>query len=128
MVAGLDIRYDVGPGDHPLLGRRMPNRELVGNVGESGKTTTIEQLNAARPVVFDLAEDPRTRAATSPWSDRVDVVTATPLAGAWTSLEGADAVLVRPDGYVAWVSAGGSGPEGLPDALTRWFGPAQKPQ
>jgi bifunctional hydroxylase/dehydrase len=127
MVTGLDIRYDVGPGDHPLLGRRLPDHELVGDFGESGKASAFESLHAARGVVLDLADAPGTRAAAAPWNDRVDVVTATLHAvGAGTPLEGVDAVLVRPDGYVAWVGSGRSGAEGLPDALTRWFGQSQK--
>jgi bifunctional hydroxylase/dehydrase len=115
MVTGLDIRHDVGPGDHPLLGRRLPNQELA--VGGE-KTTTYELLHRGRGVLLDLAGDPEARKAAAGWADRVDTVTAarhdcrTPL----------DGLLVRPDGYVAWVSPGGAGAEDLTAALTRWFG------
>jgi bifunctional hydroxylase/dehydrase len=123
MVSGLDIRYGVGATDHPLLGRRLPNRELVGDFGEA---KAFEWLHAARPVVFDRVGDPRTAAAVAPWRDRVDIVTAVPRGGR----RRIDAMLVRPDGYVAWIGADGSGPEGLPAALATWFGspdPASRP-
>lgn len=123
MISGLDIRYDVGPGDHPLLGRRLPDCELTGVSGTSGTATAYQHLHAARPVVFDFADDRLTRAAASPWGDRVEIVTATPSTEAWMNLDGVDALLVRPDGYVAWVGRG-SDPEGLTEALARWFGPA----
>lgn len=123
MVTGLDIRYDVGPGDHQLLGRRVPNQQLVGDFGQSGKASTFEQLHTAHGVLFDLSNDTESRAAAAPWADRVDVVTATPHpVGTPTSLDGVNAVLVRPDGYVAWVDSGESATEGLLAALTRWFG------
>jgi bifunctional hydroxylase/dehydrase len=123
MVAGLDIRYDVGQSGHPLLGTRLPDHELVGDFGGAGKTTAFECLHAGRPVVFDLADDAHVRAAAAGWQDRVDIVTATAHAEAWTNLDVIDALLVRPDGYVAWVSVDDRGPAGLAGALGRWFGP-----
>jgi bifunctional hydroxylase/dehydrase len=117
MVTGLDIRYDAGEGDHPLVGRRLPNAELA---GPSGKAPTFAFLHAGRGAVLDLADDDKVRAAAADWADRVDVVTAD--AGPGGPLAGIEAVVVRPDGYVAWVASGGSGTTGLPDALTRWFG------
>jgi bifunctional hydroxylase/dehydrase len=125
MVTGLDIRYDVGPGDHPLLGRRLPNVELAGDpgqvghapaFGQAGHAPAFELLRAGRGIVLDLAGDDEVRAAAAPWADRIEIISA---AG---SLESADAVLVRPDGYIAWIGSGGSGPDGLPEALRRWFG------
>jgi bifunctional hydroxylase/dehydrase len=118
MVSGLEIRYDVGPGDHPLLGRRMPPQELATG---SGKTSTTALLHAGRGVLLDLSDDAGLRRAAAGWTDRVDVVTAEP---AGTDLDPpADAVLIRPDGYVAWTSPGAGDPA---DALTRWFGPAAR--
>ena len=115
MVSGLDIRYDVGPGEHPLLGGRLPNRELV---VAGGKTTSYEFLHAGRGVLLDLADDPELRRIAAGWSDRVDIVTAD-LRDCEAPLDG---LLVRPDGYVAWTTAEGAGGDGLTDALTRWFG------
>jgi bifunctional hydroxylase/dehydrase len=123
MVTGLDIRYDVGPGDHPLLGRRLPNLELVGEVGGSGKTTTFHLLHRARGVVLDLAGNAELRAAAAAWRNRVDVIRASPhLAGPDGPLGGINTALVRPDGYVAWVGGPGSEPTDLIESLTRWFG------
>ncbi|MFC8846782.1 MULTISPECIES: FAD-dependent monooxygenase [unclassified Micromonospora] len=122
MVSGLDIRYDVGPGDHPLLGRRMPHHELV---GEAGKTSTTELLHPARGVLLDLADDPALRSVAAKWSDRVRVVTATPHgAEPGSSLRGVRVVLVRPDGHVAFTAVRDTETTDLPAALTRWFGPA----
>jgi bifunctional hydroxylase/dehydrase len=115
MVTGLDIRYEVGPGDHPLLGRRLPDVELQCDTGD---TTTFALLHPARGVLLDLTggEDPVSAAG---WEDRVDTVRATPN-GSSHALEGIEALLVRPDGYIAWVGAPGA--EDLTDCLTRWFG------
>lgn len=120
MVTGLDIRYDVGTGDHPLLGRRLPDVELTGDFSPSGKANAFELLHAGRGVVLDLGGDDKLRAAAAPWADRIDVVTTSSRpSGALADVE---AVLVRPDGYIAWIGSGESGVTGLPDALTRWFG------
>ncbi|KAB2343601.1 FAD-dependent monooxygenase [Actinomadura rudentiformis] len=120
MVTGLDIRYDVGQGDHPLLGRRLPGVELAGDFAPSGTVNALQLLNAGRGVLLDLGGGAEVCAAAAPWTDRIDVITAaSPTAGALADVE---AVLVRPDGYIAWAGSGGSGPAGLPDALHRWFG------
>ena len=125
-VTGLDIRYDVGPGQHPLLGRRVPDQDLVGDFGGAGKSTVHEQLHRGRGVLLDLADDARLRREASPWSDRVDTVTATAHpAGDLAPFDGVAAVLVRPDGYAAWVRAAGGQSGTLPDALARWFGRAR---
>uniref|UniRef100_A0AAU2W380 FAD-dependent monooxygenase n=1 Tax=Streptomyces sp. NBC_00008 TaxID=2903610 RepID=A0AAU2W380_9ACTN len=117
MVSGLDIRYDVGPGTHPLLGARVPKRELL---GPDGPITTVAGLRTGRGVLLDLADDPQLRRTAEPWADRVDVVTAAPhRLPDGCPLAGTSALLLRPDGHIAW-AAPGSGP--LPDALARWFG------
>lgn len=120
MMSGLDRQYDFGPG-HPLLGRRMPDLDLV--AGPSGPRRVYTLLHAARPVLLNLGE-PGAFAITR-WTDRVQVVDARfegpwelPVIGAVTAPA---AVLIRPDGYVAWVGDGTQ--RGLADALTTWFGP-----
>jgi 3-(3-hydroxy-phenyl)propionate hydroxylase len=119
MIAGLDIHYDLGEG-HPLLGRRMPDVDLV---TASGPLRLFTLLHNARPVLLNLAE-PGAIDITS-WADRVQSIDAKhegtwklPVIGPVTAPA---AVLVRPDGYVVWV--GDVNQVGLTDALTTWFGP-----
>jgi 3-(3-hydroxy-phenyl)propionate hydroxylase len=119
MISGLDIRYDLGEG-HPLLGRRMPDLDLV---TADGPLRVFTQLHHARPVLLNLGEPGGLDIA--PWADRVQLINAEPV-GAWElpvvgAVPAPTAVLVRPDGHVAWV--GGDTDAGLPDALTAWFGP-----
>ena len=119
-MSGLDIRYDLGAG-HPLLGRRMPDLELVTSKGTVRLSTL---LHRARPVLLNLGA-PGTFDIT-PWADRVQCIDARH-DGAWKlpvigAVDGPGAVLVRPDGHVAWV--GDSAGSGLVDALTTWFGAA----
>jgi 2-polyprenyl-6-methoxyphenol hydroxylase-like FAD-dependent oxidoreductase len=119
MMAGLDIHYDLGDG-HPLLGRRMPDLDLV---TASGPLRVYTLLHDARPVLLNLGE-PGAFDIT-PWVDRVRTIDATcvgpwelPVFGAVTA---PTAVVIRPDGYVGWV---GSGTDlGLQNALSTWFGP-----
>ena len=118
-LSGLGIRYDLGEG-HPLLGRRMPDLDLV---TADGPLRVFALLHEARPVLLDLGEPGGLDIA--PWADRVRLVDAE-YAGAWElpaigAVTPPASVLVRPDGYVAGV---GDGNEfGLADALTTWFGP-----
>lgn len=121
MVTGLDICYDMGPGSHPLLGRRLPARELMVDASP-GKVSTLQLLHAARGLLLDFADDWKVREAAAPWADRVDTVGARPSpAQSHDQFAGADALLIRPDGYVAWVGRN-SGQAGLVDALRQWFG------
>ena len=124
MMCGLDIRYDLGPG-HPLVGRRMPDLDLV---TADGPRPVYSLLHRARPVLLSLAEPGRFDLA--PWAGRVQLAEAT-YTGPWRlpvlgEVPAPAAVLIRPDGHVAWVGdptdPGLTGPA-LPDALTRWFGP-----
>lgn len=117
LVSGLEIRYDVGPGDHPLLGRRLPDVQLVMDDGE--KTRSSRLLHRARGVLLSLGPDPEPGRIARKWAPRVDVHSAR-LADAPLTDEAvdADAVLVRPDGYVAWATGTGD----LGAALSRCFG------
>ncbi|WP_342379537.1 FAD-dependent monooxygenase [Myxococcus stipitatus] len=124
MMSGLDVHYDLGTG-HPLLGRRMPDLDLV---TADGPRRVFHLLHDARPVLLDLGE-PGALDIT-PWEDRVQKVAARSL-GRWElpvlgAVPAPVAVLIRPDGHVAWVGEGSD--LGLHAALTRWFGPpvAQK--
>ncbi|MFI9731294.1 FAD-dependent monooxygenase [Streptomyces sp. NPDC052092] len=123
MVTGLDIRHDVGCEGHPLLGRRLADRQIT---HEGVKTSVLSLLHSGRGLLLDLTGSDPLRAAARPWSDRVDTVTVQ----AGDDDSGPGAVLVRPDGYIAWVGAAGDGPAAgatgapLTDALARWFGPA----
>ncbi|MCX4696885.1 FAD-dependent monooxygenase [Streptomyces sp. NBC_01408] len=117
MISGLDVRYDVGGPAHPLLGLRLPETALL---ADGGETSTTRLLREGRGVLLDLrgaADDPLPGA--DGWADRVDVRAALPKQGG--ALEGVGAVLLRPDGHVAWA---GSGDAGLREALERWFGPS----
>lgn len=121
MMSGLDIHYDLGPG-HPLLGRRMPDLEVR---TAQGPRCVFTLLREGRGVLLNLGT-PITGA--SGWSHRVDVVEAEYLDAEGTfelpvigMVEAPHAVLIRPDGYVAWVGNGTTA--GLNGALQRWFGP-----
>ena len=119
MMSGLDIHYDLGEG-HPLLGRRMPDLDLV---TADGPLRVFTLLHDARPVLLNLGEPGGFDI--TPWADRVQLVDAT-YAGPWElpvlgAVTAPTAVLIRPDGHVAWV--GDLTDPGLPDALTTWFGP-----
>lgn len=118
MMCGLDIHYDLGDG-HPLLGRRMPDLDLHAPSGPLRLSTLLHQaqgvlLNfAGQAFDFDI----------TPWADRVSAFDVH-CSGAWKlpvigEVAAPDAVLIRPDGYAAWVGVSSS--EGLPDALDMWF-------
>jgi 3-(3-hydroxy-phenyl)propionate hydroxylase len=118
MMSALDLHYDLGAG-HPLLGRRMPDVDLLTANGPQRVFTLLHDaravlLNLGQPGAFDIA----------PWVGRVRLLDAQ-YTGAWQlpalgAVAGPTAVLIRPDGHVAWVSDGTD--QGLRDALTTWFG------
>jgi 2-polyprenyl-6-methoxyphenol hydroxylase-like FAD-dependent oxidoreductase len=118
MMSGLDIHYDLGEG-HPLLGRRMPDLDLVTPAGTVRAFTLLHDahpvlLNLGKPWGFDI----------SPWAHRVLAIDAK-YAGDWElpamgQVAAPAAVLIRPDGYIAWVGDGAD--TGLREALTTWFG------
>jgi 3-(3-hydroxy-phenyl)propionate hydroxylase len=121
MMSGLDIHYDLGAG-HPLLGRRMPDLDLVTT---DGQLRVFTLLHKARPVLLNLGE-PGDVDITG-WDDRVQLVDAK-YAGTWElpvlgEVAAPAAVLIRPDGHVAWVAD--QTDADLDDALSTWFGVAR---
>jgi len=118
-MSGLGVHYNLGEG-HPLLGRRMPDLDLV---TAKGALRAFTLLHPARPLLLNLGEPGGFDI--SPWADRVQLIDAKydgkwelPAMGVVTA---PTAVLVRPDGYVAWV--GHQTQAGLAEALNTWFGP-----
>ncbi|MBV9119166.1 MAG: FAD-dependent monooxygenase [Chloroflexi bacterium] len=119
MLSGLDIHYDLGEG-HPLLGRRMPDLDLVTS---DGPARAYSLLHSAHPVLLDLGR--AGHLDVSRWSGRLLHISAQDT-GSWElpvigAVAAPSAVLIRPDGYVGWVGDGAE--RGLEDALTRWVGP-----
>ena len=119
MMSGLDIHYDLGEG-HPLLGRRMPDLDLVTT---GGPLRVFTLLHGARPVLLNLGEPGVFDIG--PWLDRVQLIDAR-YDGPWElpaigAVNAPTAVLIRPDGHVAWVGA--ESQVGLAEALSTWFGP-----
>jgi hypothetical protein len=120
MLSGLDIHYDLGEG-HPLLGRRMPDLDLR---TADGPTRVFTLLHDARPVLLNLGEPGGFDI--SLWANRVRLVDGEH-AGAWElpvlgQVAAPPAVVIRPDGHVAWV--GDLADSELPRALATWFGAA----
>jgi len=118
MMSGLDIRYDLGEG-HPLLGRRVPDLDVR---AADGPRRVFTLLHEAKPVLLDLGRPGGIDI--TPWADRVQLIDAE-YVGPWElpvigRVAAPSAVLIRPDGYVAWVGNGTD--TGLRDALTAWFG------
>jgi 3-(3-hydroxy-phenyl)propionate hydroxylase len=116
---GLDVRYQAEDGAHPLVGRRMPDLDLV---TADGPMRVFTLLHDAHAVLVNLGSPGSV--APGPWSDRVRFVHAA-YDGPWELpvigvVEASAAVLIRPDGHVAWVGDGTDA--GLEEALTRWFG------
>jgi 2-polyprenyl-6-methoxyphenol hydroxylase-like FAD-dependent oxidoreductase len=119
MLSGLDIHYDLGEG-HPLLGRRMPDLDLV---SAAAPLRVFTLLHEARPALLNLGGPGSLDIA--PWADRVQLIDAD-YTGPWElpligEVPPPTGVLVRPDGHVAWVGENG-GDAGLEDALKTWFG------
>jgi hypothetical protein len=119
MVTGADLRYDM-PGSaappHRLAGLLASDLRLTAADGNS--TRVAELMRAARPVVLDLTADGRVATGAAGWFERVSILVDRPVAG----LAPADALLIRPDGYVAW--AGDGQATCLPAALLAWCGSA----
>ncbi|HEV2780496.1 MAG TPA: FAD-dependent monooxygenase [Actinophytocola sp.] len=119
MVSGFDIRYDVGVSGHPLLGMRLPNCTLEHCDGS--RINLYETLHTGRGVLLSTEGPGELTEIAKGWSDRVDVRLVRGVAPDGPQLP--SALLIRPDGYVAWTSSGGGD---LTEALNRWFGAARE--
>jgi 2-polyprenyl-6-methoxyphenol hydroxylase-like FAD-dependent oxidoreductase len=124
LASGLGVHYDFGEG-HPLLGRRVPDQDIV---TADGPTTIYALMHQARPVLLNLGEPGAFDLGE--WTDRLRVVDGgceeswvLPAIG---EADSPTAVLIRPDGHVAWV--GEREDEGLADALATWLGPVREPE
>jgi 2-polyprenyl-6-methoxyphenol hydroxylase-like FAD-dependent oxidoreductase len=104
---GVSLRYDLG-GDHPLVGRSSPDFELADG------TRLGELLREGNGVLLDF--DRALGALSNRWGDRVRTV-----AGDAKDRLGLSAVLVRPDGFVAWASDAAPDPSDVRRAAARWF-------
>ena len=112
---GLDTRYDTGTANPPpIAGQWAPDLALT---TPDGASTVAELLRQARGVLLDLTGNGSLAGDGQPWKDRVNIITAN------CAAPPAAALLIRPDGYIAWAaSAGGQDNQGLRQALTTWFG------
>jgi 3-(3-hydroxy-phenyl)propionate hydroxylase len=115
LLSGLDATYDLGEG-HPLLGRRMPDLDLV---VEGRPMRVHELLREAKPVLLAFGDAPAMtpRPGIQLRHAAYDGAWVLPVVG---EVSPPSAVLVRPDGHVAWVGEGVE--DGLDEAVTRWFG------
>ena len=113
LMAGTDIRYPpADPSAHPLTGTFAPDLVLR---TDQGATSVAELMQAAQPVLLDLADRPDLREIAAPWQPRIDIRMAE------TDDRPADAILIRPDAYIAWAGTSDD-PTGLREALSGWFG------
>ncbi|MER5950796.1 FAD-dependent monooxygenase [Streptomyces sp. NPDC001904] len=111
IVSGLGIRYDLAKGDHPLLGCRLsPDTALT--TADGTRTRLADHQRTGHALLITPPDTPLPR----PLPDRLDHLTATLHT---TGAEVLDAVLVRPDGHIAWTSPGTT--DDLTHALERWF-------
>ena len=106
---------------HPLLGRWAPNLAVI---TDQGKTQVAEMMHGGKGVLLDLARRSVLHEVAANWADRVDAVAAR----CYDRPAKLDALLIRPDGYVAWVASSDNADQesqtGLRSALERWFGEA----
>jgi 2-polyprenyl-6-methoxyphenol hydroxylase-like FAD-dependent oxidoreductase len=122
--SGLDIRYPI-PGEHPLLGRRVPDVSI-----RRGDTTSriYDLLRPAKAVLLDLSGTERLHGATKGWEGRIEIVRADCSPDPWPApgpgtVSVPTALLIRPDGYVSWVNDADQDLSLLRESLTTWCGP-----
>ena len=126
MITSVEICYEMGDSGerHPLVGRWTPNLSLV---TEEGKKQVADLMHAGKGVLLDLASRPALHELAANWADRVDAIAA----GCYQRPAKLDALLIRPDGYVAWVAKSDESDQecatALNSALKKWFGAATNP-
>jgi 2-polyprenyl-6-methoxyphenol hydroxylase-like FAD-dependent oxidoreductase len=109
-VRGVSLGYDLS-GSHPLVGRSVPDFELLDG------TTVGERLRTAKGLLLDFDAQATLQALASRWSGRIDYV-----ADNARDQLGLRAVLVRPDGFVAWASDDARDDDETAQVALRWFG------
>jgi 2-polyprenyl-6-methoxyphenol hydroxylase-like FAD-dependent oxidoreductase len=124
LQSGLDIRYPI-VGEHPLLGRRVPDMPISSN--DRG-ARVFDLLEAARPVLLDFSNTAGLVDAAGAWAGRIDIVKADCLSDAWPvpgvgTIPAPSALLIRSDGYVSWVNDADKDLNLLRESLTTWCGP-----
>ena len=126
MVTGNDVRYARPGGAHPLVGGFA--RDMALETG-AGRAHLVELLRSGRPVLLDLGDSPEIRTAAQPWNDRIELVTAVAAEGSGhpDGAAAAEALLVRPDGFIAWAGTGSLDTGSLCATLAGWFGQAKCP-
>ncbi|MFI5823401.1 FAD-dependent monooxygenase [Streptomyces rishiriensis] len=141
LVAGTDVGYPQDGHAHPWTGRAVPDLALK---TEDGRTRIAELLHPGRGILLDLTDSDALSAPARTWAPRIDLVRARTLhsadAGAGAAVDTAtqsaletatqtavEAVLIRPDGHVAWAGPADAAAPGLTDALHTWFGPPARP-
>jgi 3-(3-hydroxy-phenyl)propionate hydroxylase len=122
--SGLATRYSMA-GEHLLLGRRVPDVDIA---TPSGAKRVCELLKAAHPVLLDFSTSGALLSVEASWAGRIETVAARCLSESWEisgqgSVPAPSALLIRPDGYVAWVDDGAHDLPALRDSLTTWCGP-----
>jgi len=120
LVAGSDVRYDMPGGDaapHPLAGRLAPDLRLT--TPDGSRTRIAELVRAARPLLLDFTSGGRVAAQEATPGQPVPALEVRAEGGT----AAADALLIRPDGIVAWASGPGAADPaaGLTDAVRAWF-------
>ncbi|MGS2805125.1 aromatic-ring hydroxylase C-terminal domain-containing protein [Nocardia sp. MW-W600-9] len=118
MISANDVRYPVpGTDPHPLAGAFAPDLTLL---TEQGTTSVAELMHAARPVFLDLADRAELRELALAREPRIVIVTAE------AEDRPADALLLRPDAYVAWAAgldeSADTATPALRAALDTWVG------
>lgn len=111
-IWGLALRYELGD-SHPLVGRSAPDLVL------SDASRLGEHLRSGRGLLLDFTAGASLQGLIDKWTGRVDY-----LADGTDNAPGLAALLVRPDGIVAWAAEGAVDPEPLVRAASRWFGRA----